>query len=140
MEGNKLITYAIWLQSNCEGSDQKIEDGFWNLWDDIWRDWTFPIDMTINAKYQGDDNKFSPWIKVETGFYLLHTESHWSAGDVCGYLKGNHHINLGDQLIAVKIDQTSEISYQGLTDPEIGKNLNQWKDRGMHIHLERRPR
>jgi len=94
--------------------------------------------MTINANPRGDDNKFSPWVKVGKGFYLLHTESHWSPGDVCGYLKGRNHLEPDDELIAIKIDPTSYIPDQGLLNREIGKKLNQWKDSGKHICLEKR--
>lgn len=139
MEKSDLVPYAIWFESDSL-NDIKIENSLSALWEETWKCWRFPLDVMIKADADCDDYKqaIEPWVKAGNSLYFLLTESHWSPGDICGFLKLRKFLDEEDQVVAIKIDQNSYIPHQGLTNKELVRHIHTWRNQTNSLYLVRR--
>jgi hypothetical protein len=131
MNTSTIVSYAVWI--SMSNSRNKIDTGFRALWDDILKYWE------LRSYGYSDTSEFEPWLKVGNAFYLLHTESHCSPGDICGFLKGNKLFDPEDEIVAVRIDPKWYIPHQGLSDKKASAKLAKWKDQAEHYYFVRCP-
>lgn len=130
-----IVSYVIWFgmpNQDSDAANKKIEYGLRSLWEATHRHWDL---VSPTGK---DPAQFEPYKKVGTGLYLLHTEYHWSPGDVCGFLKSGHLTGAGDEVIAIVIDQNHYIPWHGLSDRNARATLNKWKDQAEEFSFCRR--
>lgn len=132
----EIVSNAVWF-SMPKLSNRKIENGFRALWEDTLKYLDiYPRSGALN---------FNPWIKIGDCFYLIHTASHSSPGDICGFLKGNEYsdpryLDREDEVIAVRIDQDWHIPHQGLCDKDAQSKFANWKDQAKQYYFVRRSR
>lgn len=125
---SEVISYVVWCGMVA---NNKIESGLRSMWVTTLLHWDL-VSLTDGAPL-----RFEPYIRIGTGFYLVHAESHWSPGDVCGFLKSGH-ITGRDEVIAILIDKRAYLPWQGLRDMNAGGMLERWKSQADEFVFRRR--
>jgi hypothetical protein len=132
MDRSDIISYAVWINMPNPHS-QKIEDGFRALWNETIQYWD------LYSRFNSETAHFEPWLKVGDWFYLLHIESHFSPGDICGFFKKDNRLGLEDEIVAVRIDPELYIPHQGLHDSNAQQTLAKWKTQAEQYYFVSKP-
>jgi hypothetical protein len=125
---SEIVSYAVWCGMVA---NKAIESGLRSMWANTLRQWDV-VSLT-----DGRPTQFEPYIRIGTGFYLVHAESHWSPGDVSGFLKSGQIIGC-DQVIAILMDKQSYLPWHGLRDRNARGILERWKSQANEFTCRRR--
>lgn len=129
MEKN-LASYAIWFNTR---DGHKIERALEAIWQNILNNYELS-----SSTGQARDS-FQPWLKVGDNFYLMHLESHWSPGDIGGFLRYHGHLSPMEDCMAVCISNDWYIPSHGFHDTEKwAVKIRIWEEGARQFCLVRR--
>ncbi len=77
-----------------------------------------------------------PWIHVGDNVYLLMSPSHWSPGDISGYLKTSR-LDSADEVMVVRTDPDSYIPHQGMNSENFRQIVDEWIEQFKQIGRKR---
>ncbi|MEZ2307144.1 hypothetical protein [Caballeronia sp. Lep1P3] len=137
MSANNVASYAIWFSiadGNPKTRASKMEAALQALWEATLKYYTAePSRARATAR-------FEPYVHVGANFYLLHTETHFSPGDIGGFPKHNELLGPEDDVVAIRIDRGWYIPHHGFADQKRGEELNTWKRQADDFYFENRAR
>lgn len=117
MNNKKLANYAIWFSTDDRVMIESALDVLWSM---------------IRERYQvvaiGDHppEMFKPWLKVGDNFYLMHTDTSWSPGDVCGFIRMKKLLPDYIESMAIAIGKDWYIPHHGLNNNILISRLKHW--------------
>ncbi|MGY6255544.1 hypothetical protein ACXIVK_18950 [Paraburkholderia caledonica] len=86
MSANNVASYAVWFSiadENPKTRASKMQAALQALWEATLKYYT------VKPSRASATARFEPYVNVGANFYLLHTETHFSPGDISGFLKRN---------------------------------------------------
>jgi hypothetical protein len=130
---SSVISYAVWFRLSPPHSD-KIQRLFSELRRVTAKTWTLSTDLR-------PPTKFGDWFRVGDDFYLLHTQEHWSEGDICGHIRHFNLIGPAEEVMAVRIDRPEHwgLPAHGLLDPTAQSEMYEWQEQAAHWYYVRTP-
>lgn len=127
MDTRKLKSYAVWFSTQ---NTAIIENALNSLWANI------ADQYQIVSEEGHEPSAFEPWLKIGKNFYLLHTEAHWSPGDVCGLLRFRKLIPAHDECMAIAISKEWYLPNHGLqNNNHASSKLFDWKNQSERYQL-----